>query len=83
MSEDIQSLNDDTKDILTEIISEINEKFQVKVKEQKIEVNQALPLILVGPNHKIKHGSSGKIVCVKFGLLNSSFSVEFVVQSKA
>ena len=82
MNASIVSLEDDGRDVITEIFSTCMVKVRKKLKGKDINIDNSLPLCFTGKGHKLSHLSSGKTICLKFKLGTSIVAIEYSVATK-
>lgn len=80
--EEFTEINNDNRDAVGEICNQVFGMTKAKMNdEMNLDIAKALPAIIVGDKHTIKHQVKGPTLTVKFKTDAGSFTIEVVLQS--
>lgn len=82
MNTTITSLEEDGRDVITEIFVSCINKLRKKLKTKDINLDNSLPVCFSGKGHKITHLSGSKTICFKFKMNDSIISIEYSIAAK-
>ncbi len=74
--ETISSLNDEVKDAVGEITNMICGDARRELGENGISLSAAIPTVISGKNHSIKHMTKGPAIAIPFSTTSGNFVVE-------
>lgn len=81
-SEEMTELNDEIKDAVGEITNMISGQARQKLEELGKCLEAAIPTVITGINHSIKHITTYPIVAVPFSTDNGSFTIEVCLEEE-
>ncbi len=80
--EEFTEINNDNRDAIGEICNQVFGMTKAKMNdEMNLDIAKALPSVIVGEKHTIKHQVNGPTLTVKFKTSKGSFTIEVVLQS--
>ena len=78
--EEITDLNDEVKDAVGEITNMISGQARQKLEELGKCLEAAIPTVITGINHSIKHITTYPIVAIPFSTDNGDFTIEVCLE---
>jgi len=69
-------LNDEVKDAVGELTNMISGDSRRRLQEIGYTFQGAIPSVVSGPGHEVKHVTSGPILSIPFGTPSGNFTVE-------
>jgi chemotaxis protein CheX len=80
LGDDIQDVVQDTKDAVGEITNMISGKARQLLGQHGLNIQAAIPSVIMGKNHSVHHITSGPIMAIPFSTDHGEFTVEFCFQ---
>jgi len=81
LMEEYAEINEENRDAIGEICNQVFGMAKARMNDQLgLDIAKAIPTIIEGKDHKIKHMIDGKCLTVKFKTQKGSFTIEAVVQ---
>ena len=74
--EDMKELNEEIKDAVGEIANMISGQARQELEELGRSLQAAIPAVIMGKNHSIKHITTHPIVAIPFNTDNGEFTIE-------
>lgn len=79
--EDFTEITPDNRDAASEICNQVFGKTKAKMNDlMSLDIAKAIPALIVGDNHIIKHQLDGPCLAVKFNTPKGSFTIEIVLK---
>jgi chemotaxis protein CheX len=82
LGEKYESITVENQDAVSELCNQIFGRSKNILNQQGHTIQPAIPSLVVGRNHRIKHAAIGPCIAVKFTTSHGPFTVEAVVQSR-
>jgi chemotaxis protein CheX len=76
LGEECQEINDEIKDAVGEITNMISGDARRELSQKGRDLNAAIPTVVSGPSHSIRHISSGPCIAIPFETHAGPFVVE-------
>lgn len=83
LGEEVTQLTPDVVDGAGELCNQIFGITKKNLNEQGMDIQPAIPSVITGPGHRIKHMSQGPILAVRFDTAAGSFVIEAILQKTA
>jgi len=80
LGDDIQDVVQDTKDAVGEITNMISGKTRQLLAQNGLNIQSAIPSVIMGKDHSVHHISSEPIMAIPFSTDHGEFTVEFCFQ---
>ena len=80
LGEDYQEISDDIVDAAGEICNQIFGQSKKALNQEGFDIQQAIPTIIRGKNHQVKHLIKGPCVTMLFETEFGEFTIEAVVK---
>ena len=81
LGESIEEVNDDARDAVGEITNMISGDARRMIAQDGVTLQAAIPTIVAGKDHTIKHAIFGPIIVIPFEAANGKATVEVSLQS--
>ncbi|MFY7992638.1 MAG: chemotaxis protein CheX [Bacteriovoracaceae bacterium] len=82
LMEDYKTINEENRDAVGEICNQVFGMAKARMNDEMgLDIAKAIPTVIEGKKHTIKHMIDGKCITVKFNTTKGSFTIEAVVQS--
>jgi CheY-specific phosphatase CheX/CheY-like chemotaxis protein len=80
--EEFTQIDSENRDAASEICNQVFGKAKAKMNDQmNLDIAKAIPALIVGDNHIIKHQLDGPCLAVKFNTSRGSFIIEIVLRA--
>jgi chemotaxis protein CheX len=80
--EEFTEIDSENRDAASEICNQVFGKAKAKMNDQmSLDIAKAIPALIVGDNHTIKHQIDGPCLAVKFNTPKGSFTIEIVLRA--
>lgn len=80
--EDFTEITEDNRDAASEICNQVFGKTKAKMNDQlNLDIAKAIPVLIVGDGHIIKHQIDGPCLAVQFNTSKGSFTIEIVLRA--
>lgn len=76
LGEEQQEINEEVKDAVGELTNMISGNARRRLEEAGYRFQGAVPSVICGPNHEIKHITNGPILAIPFTTLAGNFTLE-------
>jgi chemotaxis protein CheX len=81
LMEEYQAINEENRDAVGEICNQVFGMAKARMNDEMgLDIAKAIPTVIEGKKHTIKHMIDGKCLTVKFNTKKGSFTIEAVVQ---
>ena len=81
LMEEYKTINEENRDAVGEICNQVFGMAKARMNDEMgLDIAKAIPTVIEGKKHTIKHMIDGKCLTVKFNTKNGSFTIEAVVQ---
>ncbi|HAO21046.1 MAG: chemotaxis protein CheX [Desulfobacteraceae bacterium IS3] len=80
--DEITELNNEIKDAVGEITNMISGQARQKLEEMGKSLDAAIPTVITGINHSIKHITTYPIIAVPFSTDNGDFTIEICLEEE-
>ena len=81
LSEEYTNINSDNRDAVGEICNQVFGMAKARMNDEMgLDIAKAIPTIIEGKKHTLKHMIQGKCLAVRFKTKKGSFTIEAVVQ---
>lgn len=82
LMEEYTSINEENRDAVGEICNQVFGMAKARMNDELgLDIAKAIPTIIEGKKHTLKHMIVGKCITVKFNTKKGSFTIEAVIQS--
>lgn len=82
LMEEYKTINEENRDAVGEICNQVFGMAKARMNDEMgLDIAKAIPTVIEGKKHTIKHMIDGKCLTVKFNTTKGSFTIEAVVQA--
>lgn len=82
LMEEYSAINEENRDAVGEICNQVFGMAKARMNDEMgLDIAKAIPTVIEGKKHTIKHMIDGKCLTVKFNTTKGSFTIEAVVQA--
>ena len=81
MGEDNKEITAENQDTAAELCNQIFGFARTALNEKGYKIQSAIPSVITGKNHTIKHMVNGPCIAVKFAITSGHFTIEAAIQS--
>lgn len=82
LMEEYSAINEENRDAVGEICNQVFGMAKARMNDEMgLDIAKAIPTVIEGKKHTIKHMIDGKCLTVKFNTMKGSFTIEAVVQT--
>jgi chemotaxis protein CheX len=80
--DDFNEINSENQDAASEICNQVFGKTKAKMNDQlNLDIAKAIPALIIGDRHTIKHQVDGACLAVKFATGKGTFTIEIVLRA--
>lgn len=82
LGEEVREINEEVKDAVGELTNMISGDARRRLEEIGYHFKGAVPSVICGPNHEIKHITKGPILAIPFSTATGNFIVEICFKAR-
>ena len=82
LGENYTSINDENRDAASELCNQIYGGAKKTLNEKGHTLQPAIPTVVVGKSHQIKHSAQGPVLAIEFTTAQGKFTIEAVTQKR-